>query len=670
MSTRDPRPACSLDEVIVTAELSRRPSRAVDFESENRALSALADAMALDAEAVLQALVESARELTGSDSAGLSVIEECDGGRIFRWKAIAGDFAQNVGGVMPYDASPCGVVVERGEPLLFNEAERHFPALREPRPKIFENLLVPFHVRGKPAGTLWAIKHREDGRFEAEDVRLLVSLARFASAAHQTSAARMEAQAGRQALDRTAVARNQAEEALSNTEERFRLIVENARDYAIFTADADRRIDDWHKGAELVFGWTAEEMIGQLVDITFTPEDRAEEQPEKEARIAAEQGVAPNVRWHIRKDGSRVFIDGSNTALRGPDGSLRGFLKIGQDVTERRAKDEALQASEARMRSLVEGIPQMVFRSNGRGRRYWGSPQWVEFTGLPLEESVGLGWLEAIHPDDREATLAAWEGSDDRSEVYVEHRVFHAASGHYRWHQTRAAPLRGEEGRIVEWLGTSTEVEEIRSLYRHQQTLLAELQHRVRNTLAVVRSIARRTAETSDSVEEMAAHLQGRLDAFSRVQAVVTRNPEAGIGLAGLVEDELLAHAVREGERLTIEGEEISLKSRPAETLSLAIHELATNAVKYGALSSGEGLISVQWARAEQDGQERLKLVWRESGVDMKESRPGRQGFGLELLQRTLPYDLRAETRVEFGADGLRFTLDMPLGPNVLATEA
>jgi PAS domain S-box-containing protein len=469
------------------------------------------------------------------------------------------------------------------------------------------------------------------------------------------------------ALDELIAERRQAEEALSTTEERFRLIVENARDYAIFTTDADRRIDGWHKGAELVFGWTAEEAVGQLVDMTFTPEDLANRQPEREFAIASEQGVAPNVRWHIRKDGSFVFIDGTNTALRGPDGAIRGFLKIGQDVTERRAKDEALQASEARMRSLVEGIPQMVFRSNGHGERYWGSPQWVDYTALSLEESVGLGWLDAVHPDDREATMAAWDGSETKAEVYAEHRIRHAATGQYRWHQTRATPLRDEQARIVEWLGTSTDVEEIRSLYRHQQTLLAELQHRVRNTLAVVRSITRRTAESSDSVDEMAAHLQGRLDAFSRVQAVVTRNPEAGIDLASMVEDELLAHAAREGERLMIEGDDISLKSRPAESLSLAIHELATNAVKYGALSQEEGRLAVRWSRGTPDGEERLKLVWEESEVDMSGSNPDRAGFGLELLQRTLPYDLRAETEVEFRADGLCFTLDMPVGPNVLA---
>jgi two-component system CheB/CheR fusion protein len=220
---------------------------------------------------------------------------------------------------------------------------------------------------------------------------------------------------------------------------------------------------------------------------------------------------------------------------------------------------------------------------------------------------------------------------------------------------------------VLEWIGTSTEVEELRQLQRHQQVLLAELQHRVRNTLGVIRSIARRTAATSESVDDMSMHLEGRIGAFSRVQAVVTRNPEAGIDLAAMIEDELLAHAAREGEALVIDGPDVCLKPRPAETISLAIHELATNAVKYGALSAEGGRIAVRWERARPDGLELLKLVWEENGVEGTPSEPRRQGFGLELLQRTLPYELAAETRVDFRPEGLRFSMAVPLGPTVLA---
>lgn len=462
-----------------------------------------------------------------------------------------------------------------------------------------------------------------------------------------------------------AVAR--AEAALRASEERYRLIVENATDYAIIVTDPDDIIVDWLPGAAAVFGWSREDAIGRPGAITFTPKDREEGRPQKEIATAAREGAAPDVRWHERKDGSPVFIEGTVTPLRNEDGSIRAFVKIGQDVTERRNAQEALSATEARMRSLLTGIPQMVFRSWGTGERIWGSPQWIEYTGLSFEESLGYGWVEALHPDDRKASMDAWEEAEQRGEYYIEHRIRNGATGEYRWHQTRAIPSRDESGRLLEWLGTSNDVEELRQLYRHQQTLLAELQHRVRNTLGVVRSIARRTAETSENVQEMAMHLEGRLGAFSRVQTLVTRNADAGVDLTGLIEDELLAHAAREGDGLRIEGPDISLKARPAETMSLAIHELATNAVKYGALSAQYGRIDIHWERSMLDGAEGLQLVWEENGLDLPAGQPERQGFGLELLTRTLPYDLRAKTEVEFRREGLRFSMAVPLGPDILA---
>jgi PAS domain S-box-containing protein len=155
-------------------------------------------------------------------------------------------------------------------------------------------------------------------------------------------------------------ARRQAEDALRESEQRLRLIVENVRDYAIFTTDPQDRIMDWLPGAAAVFGWTAEEAVGRPGAMLYTPEDRERGVPEKEIEAARALGTAPNVRWHVRRDGSRVFIEGSRTALHGADGELRGFLKIGQDVTERRAAEERLRASEAALRRLNETLEAQV----------------------------------------------------------------------------------------------------------------------------------------------------------------------------------------------------------------------------------------------------------------------------------------------------------------------
>jgi PAS domain S-box-containing protein len=148
--------------------------------------------------------------------------------------------------------------------------------------------------------------------------------------------------------------RKRAEEKLRKSEEQHRLIVESALDYAIFATDADGRITTWPPGAESVFGWTAEEVQGRPITITYTPEDRAEGVPEKELATARRDGSAPNVRWHLRKDGSRVFIEGTNRHLADAEGRTRGFLKIGQDVTERRkleSERERLRARELTARA-------------------------------------------------------------------------------------------------------------------------------------------------------------------------------------------------------------------------------------------------------------------------------------------------------------------------------
>ncbi|HVU29262.1 MAG TPA: HWE histidine kinase domain-containing protein, partial [Sphingomicrobium sp.] len=190
--------------------------------------------------------------------------------------------------------------------------------------------------------------------------------------------------------------------------------------------------------------------------------------------------------------------------------------------------------------------------------------------------------------------------------------------------------------------------------------LLAELQHRVRNTLALVKSITKRTAESSSSVDDMAAHLAGRLDAFARVQSAVTRNPDAGVGLASIVADELLAHAVHEGERLVVDGPDIALRPKAAESISLALHELTTNAVKHGALGTKEGRVAISW-RLDGSGSKRMmQFQWSERGLDGKVAKPRRNGFGMELLTRILPYDLGAKTSVEFDPDGLLFSMKLP----------
>src|SRR5262245_55034543 len=159
----------------------------------------------------------------------------------------------------------------------------------------------------------------------------------------------------------------------------------------------------------------------------------------------------------------------------------------------------------------------------------------------------------------------------------------------------RILPYRSIDNFIAGVVITFIDVTAITRAEERQRLLLAELQHRVRNTLGVVRSIARRSAETSSSVEEYAAHLDGRLNAFARTQALVTRDPEGGVDLEYLVVEELLAYNAREGEQVRVSGPRVRFQPTAAETFALAIHELAPNALKYGALSQPTGRVDISW---------------------------------------------------------------------------
>ena len=336
-------------------------------------------------------------------------------------------------------------------------------------------------------------------------------------------------------------------------------------------------------------------------------------------------------------------------------------------LAEQRAE---MAESEARFRAVANLVPDLLWRSDPTGATGWYNRRWLDYTGQGLDEAQGYGWLDVIHPDERETSLVNFQSAVDEGRPFQQQHRIRAVDGRYRWFLVRAEPLRDGQGRILQWFGAATDIHDLRHAQEHQKLLLAELQHRVRNTLAVLRSIARRTADTSETVEDYTAHFDGRLDAFARVQAAVTRNPAAGVDLAHLVAEELLSYAAHEGERVSIKGPTLRLQPKAAETLALGIHELATNAVKYGALSSPKGRVQVTWDIADGEAGPRLALEWVESGVELDGAAPRRKGFGAELLERTLAYELKAKAALTFGSTGVRYAVDLPLTGRIVSGES
>ncbi|WP_210529506.1 PAS domain S-box protein [Rubellimicrobium arenae] len=465
--------------------------------------------------------------------------------------------------------------------------------------------------------------------------------------------------------------RLRSEAALRESEERFRAIVETATDYAIFTTDAEGRIAIWPKGTQEVFGWSAEEAVGQPMEITYTPEDRAADVPAKERQTAQEEGHAPNVRWHLRKDGARVFIDGVARPLTNPDGTVTGFVKVGQDVTERRATEEALRESEARFRQFGEASSDVLWIRNCESLAYeYLSPAYETVYGLPREEALRgnqvFRWVELVHPEDREKVLDLLRrvrAGENATETY---RVIRPSDGQTRWIRNTDFPLRDADGRVQRIGGLSHDTTEEIEARERLEMLVTELQHRTRNLIGVVSSIANQTMAHTGPTEAFREEFNHRMAALSRVQGLLSRAQVEPITLHALLRLELDALGAKEGETVRLEGPAVRIRPTIVQTLALVIHELATNARKYGALSGRGGRLSVMWRLHQVEGQRQVHIEWREEELPPTQTGPSSAaerggGYGRRLIERALPYSLGAQTTYELGDAELRCTIDLPL---------
>lgn len=341
---------------------------------------------------------------------------------------------------------------------------------------------------------------------------------------------------------------------------------------------------------------------------------------------------------------------------RSVDNFIGGAVVTFTDVTPLTRAQRALRMSEERLRLVTEHIPQLVWTAMNGGRWTWASPQWSEFTGQPEGRGYGLGWLDAVHPDDQPVAVEAWHMAESSGVLDAEWRI-RAANGSYRWFHSRAKPLGRDSGSDLEWFGTSTDVHEMRELRERQGVLLSELQHRSRNLLGLVSSLAARTVKRGGSTQDF----EERLAALSRAQGLLSRSANSAVGLDELVRTELAAHGDLTAPKTIVDGPDVRLSAKQVQTLALALHELTTNAVKYGALKDVAGRLSVTWRLVPCDESECLELDWVESEMNLEPDSVTRRGYGRELIERALTYSLRAKTNYVLDRDGVRCRIELPL---------
>ena len=328
----------------------------------------------------------------------------------------------------------------------------------------------------------------------------------------------------------------------------------------------------------------------------------------------------------------------------------------------RRRRDEqaARERSEWQLRLVLEGIPQLVWCAEPGAQWRWMGPQWTEVTGRDPDSSLGRGWLDAVHPEDAVAVEQAWGAAETRGIFEVECRIWHQHDGTYRWYQGRALPTALELGEPT-WVGTFTDVEDLRALEARQAVLVAELQHRTRNLLAVVEGIALQTMAAAASPEAFEVSFHDRLQALARAQRLLSGSEK--LTLRHLLETERDALGIVDRESLiTLDGPDVLLPSTMVQTLALMIHELATNSRKHGVIARGAGRIAIRWQVNVTGGEPMLDLDWEETGDWPAPATGSRRGFGRELIERALPFQLGASSDYRIVAGAVTCRLQVPLG--------
>ena len=326
----------------------------------------------------------------------------------------------------------------------------------------------------------------------------------------------------------------------------------------------------------------------------------------------------------------------------------------------------ALGDSESRFRTLADTMPQMVWSTLPDGYHDYYNARWYEFTGVPEGSTEGEGWNAMFHPEDQERAWATWRRSLTTGDPYqIEYRLRHR-TGDYRWVLGRALPIRDDGGRITRWFGTCTDIHEQKRAAEERELITQELSHRIKNIFSVIAGLIGFAARSRPEIKEAAHDLRERITALGRAHDFVRPHSRQSAPMAqqdslhGLL-DELFAPYGRtpddenDGGGVLVTGEDVRVDDRSATPLALLFHELATNAAKYGALSTDEGRVTLDVARA--DGE--VALRWTEQGGPPV-TPPAGEGFGTQLLELSAVRQLGGRVERDWNPQGLRLTVTVP----------
>jgi PAS domain S-box-containing protein len=362
------------------------------------------------------------------------------------------------------------------------------------------------------------------------------------------------------------------------------------------------------------------------------------------------------------KDGSIRHVQISSSS-RLSEGKFLSSRCCTIDMTRQKQMEEKIRNGERQLRDLLEALPVAVYTTDALGRITFYNEAAAQLTGrrptLGMDEWC-VSW-KLYHPDGRPLphdqcpmAICLKEGRPIRGEQAILERP----DGSRIPFVPYPTPLLDGEGKLVGAINMLVDISAHKEADERQKALIAELNHRVKNTLATVQSLTRRTARHAEGVQEFAVTLEARIIALARAHDLLSKRYWTGIAFETLVHDIVAPFADSHG-RLAVAGDAIEVSPRAALSFTMALNELATNAAKYGALHGPDGTVAIQW-RARADGEPMFELDWMERGGP-EVSEPPRRGFGTSLVVRCIERDLNGRCDLRFDAAGVHCRLAVPL---------
>lgn len=333
-----------------------------------------------------------------------------------------------------------------------------------------------------------------------------------------------------------------------------------------------------------------------------------------------------------------------------------GFsLERARADARRKAAEHDLRESEERFRLMSENAPVMIWMSDSNGRCLHLNRALREFWGVSEENIGDFSWEQTTHPDDlAEVGRQMMEAIAARRPCSIVGRFKMMPDGEYRVLQTQAQPRLSSSGEFLGMIGVNIDISERQRADAQRELLLAELNHRVKNTLAVVQAMAYQTFRSGGVAKEPRQAFENRLIALAAAHNLLTASNWESAALADIAHDTLNPYKGR----VEIAGPRVLLPPREALAIAMALHELTTNAVKYGALANDKGRVRVEWTRGGA-AIPMLTLRWTESGGPPVEA-PARRGFGSVLLERSLQEDLGGKVALDYRRDGVTCMVEVP----------